>query len=97
MCGIQNDGDNFLKLFIKKFAHLGLILAHFDFGRLTYNGHCSETLQWNFMKFSALVGKRWEIIHVKFQLSITPSAVDIRLQRLQGLFYAPEEVLYFMQ
>ena len=35
MCGIQNDGDHFLKLFIKEFAHLGLILAHFDFGRLT--------------------------------------------------------------
>ena len=35
MCGVQNDGDNFLKLFIKEFAHLGLILAHFDFGPLT--------------------------------------------------------------
>ena len=86
MCGIQNDGDNFLKLFIKEFAHLGLIFAHFDFGRLTYNGHCSKTFRCTFMKFSALVGKGLEIILVKFQISITLRAVEMWHQSLQGRF-----------
>ena len=54
MCGIQIGGVNFLKLFIKKFAHLCLVLAHFVFRRLACNVYCSKTLQCNFMKFSVL-------------------------------------------
>ena len=45
------------------------------------------------MKFSALVGEMRWIVHAKFQLSVTLSAVEIKLERKQGLFYAPEEVL----
>ena len=32
------------------------------------------------------------IVHVKFQLPITLGAVEMRLKRKHGLFYAPEEV-----
>ena len=82
MCGIQNDGVNFLKLLIKEFAHLGLILAHFDFGRLALNDYCSKMLQCKFMKFSALAGEMWRIVHVKFQLSISLGAVEMRVEKV---------------
>ena len=38
------------------------------------------------MKFSALVGEGLRIVHVKFQLSVTLGAAEIRLERKLGLF-----------
>ena len=46
------------------------------------------------MKFSALVGEGLRIVHVKFQLSVTLGAGEIRLERKRGLFYATKEVAY---